>query len=84
MAKREIRIYLTIPGEPGDTAQDIRRRRKRRVRELFQRARDWMNMKAMAEPDRFDYEIAHDHQRSDLGQQMNDRWDVYGKETRWS
>ncbi len=54
------------------------------MRELFQRARDWMNMKAMAEPDRFDYEIAHDHQRSDLGQQMNDRWDVYGKETRWS
>lgn len=76
MAEREIGIRLTIPGDPGDTAHD----------EMYADAANavWMNLKAMAEPGRFEYEIDHDNQRSDLGQQMNDRWDVYGKETRWS
>lgn len=43
----------------------------------------WMLLKAMSEPDRFDFSVDHDGVRPSLGRDMNDRWGSYGKATRW-
>ncbi|WP_072803130.1 hypothetical protein [Rhodococcoides yunnanense] len=43
----------------------------------------WMLLKAMSEPGRFDFSVDHDGVRPNLGKEMNDRWDSYGKKARW-
>lgn len=43
----------------------------------------WMVLKAMSEPDRFDFRIHHDGDHA-VGKKLNARWDDYGKEARWS
>ena len=45
----------------------------------------WMLMKAIAEPDRFNFFVDHDGSRAgrEVGDDLNARWDEYGKEARW-
>lgn len=43
----------------------------------------WMLLKAMSEPDRFDFRMHHDDAHSALGDELNARWDNYGQDARW-
>ncbi|ELB88667.1 hypothetical protein Rwratislav_33481 [Rhodococcus wratislaviensis IFP 2016] len=78
MTQRQITITLDIPGAPGDSDG--------RHDELYADTANavWMTLKATSEPDRFDYDIAHDNDHHGLAQELNDRWDVYGKDAQWS
>ncbi|PND53616.1 hypothetical protein CQZ88_02150 [Rhodococcus sp. ENV425] len=43
----------------------------------------WTILKAIAEPDRFEFQVHHDGSHSTLGDELNARWAEYGRDVRW-